>query len=116
MTTMEELMQAALVAPEDRKAMAVRVLRGEPAGGVGEGRKDTERFLTLRECARRLGVSSCSLWRWGVPGHVLGGRRKFRISEVEAYLESNEFRERAAELREEVRGMRAGNKGKDIAR
>ena len=75
MTLTEELMQAALMAPEERKAAAIRVLRGDPSTGSGQERPETERYLTLKECARRLGVSACSLWRWGVPGHELGGRR-----------------------------------------
>ena len=110
MTTMEELMQSALIAPEERKAAAIRVLRGEiplvDAETLRRCAGEAERFLTLKECARRLGVSACSLWRWGVPGHELGGRRKFRMSEVEAYLESEEFRRRAAELREQDRERR----------
>ena len=42
-------------------------------------------------------------WRWGVPGHELGGRRRFRLSEVVAYLESDAFKRRAVELKEERR-------------
>lgn len=100
MSSMEELMQAALVAPEDRRTEALRVLRGD-AGQEAEVDPGPEPYLTLREIGRRLGVSPCSLWRWQVPGHELGGRRRFRLSEVQAYLESDEFRERADELRAE---------------
>jgi hypothetical protein len=60
-----------------------------------------ERYMTLRAVAAQLGVSACSLWRWGVPGHALGGCRRFRMLEVQAYLESEQFRTRAEELREE---------------
>ena len=112
MTLTEELMQAALTAPEERKAAAIRVLRGDPVHEQSAARGDTvERFLTLKECARRLGVSACSLWRWQVPGHELGGRRKFRMTEIEAYLASPEFQRRAAELRadeQEKRGRATG--------
>ena len=93
-------MQAALVAPEERRTEALRVLRGE-AGQKVESDPGPEPYLTLREIGRRLGVSPCSLWRWQVPGHELGGRRRFRLSEVQAYLESDEFKERADELRAE---------------
>lgn len=102
MTAMEELMQAALVAPEARRAEALRVLRGE-AVPVAERESGPEPYLTLREVGRRLGVSPCSLWRWGVPGHELGGRRRFRMSEVSEYLESDAFKRCAVELREERR-------------
>lgn len=102
MSSMEELMQAALVAPEDRRTEALRVLRGDAAqeAGVDPG---PEPYLTLREIGRRLGVSPCSLWRWQVPGHELGGRRRFRLSEVVEYLESDAFKRRAEELKEERR-------------
>jgi predicted DNA-binding transcriptional regulator AlpA len=108
MSVIEELMQAALTAPDDLKARALRVLRGVQQAAPVE--RDTERFLTLKECAKRLGVSSCSLWRWQVPGHELGGRPKFRMSEIEAYLASDTFRRRAAELREQDRARRGGAK------
>ena len=62
---------------------------------------EPERYMTLREVGRKLGISPCSLWRWGVPGHALGGRRRFRLSEVEAYLHSSEFERRAEELRKQ---------------
>ena len=107
MALTEELMAAALTATDERKAAAVRVLRGEPEEkdkSQNPGTRSIEPFLTLKESAKRLGVSACSLWRWGVPGHELGGRRKFRMTEVEAYLQSDDFRRRAAKLRRGKRG------------
>ena len=104
MSALEELMQAALGAPEARRAEALRVLRGQAGlADPADGRVVTEPFITLKEVARLVGCSSCSLWRWGVPGHELGGRRRFRLSEVVAYLESDDFKRRAAELKEERR-------------
>jgi hypothetical protein len=105
MALTEELMAAALTATDERKAAALRALRGDPADKCqGSEVRGPEPFLTLKESAKRLGVSACSLWRWGVPGHELGGRRKFRMTEVEAYLQSDEFRRRAAKLRRGKRG------------
>ncbi len=83
MSVLENLLTAALAAPEEKREHALRVLRAEDAGGTFP-----EPFLTLRETARRIGVSACSLWRWKVPGHEIGGRRRFRLSEVVAYLEA----------------------------
>ena len=99
-----ELLQAILTATDEHKQAALRVLKGsaphpEPLR--------TETFLTLREVGKLLGISPCSLWRWGVPGHELGGRRRFRISEVEAYLNSKEFRKRAQALKEDRAERRA---------
>ncbi len=92
-----ELLQALLVATDAQKHAALRVLLGqEPAESEVAM---PEPYLTLREVGRRLGISSCSLWRWRVPGHELGGRRRFRMSEIQTYLESMEFKERAAELK-----------------
>ena len=91
-----ELLQAIVAATEEQKRAALRLLRGEQT--VQPALPATEPYLTLREVGRRLNVSPCSLWRWGVPGHELGGRRRFRISEVLAYLDSAEFRLRAKSL------------------
>jgi hypothetical protein len=100
MTLTEELITAAVTATDEKKAAALRVLRGESeAAGLRPEIGVPEVFVTLKECGRRLGLSACSLWRWGVPGHELGGRRKFRMTEVEAYLQSKEFKRKAAGLR-----------------
>ena len=99
-----ELLTLLATATEARKLAAVRVLRGEAMlADPGDGNAAAEPFLTLREVGRRLQVSPCSLWRWNVPGHELGGRRRFRMSEVSEYLESDAFKRCAAELKEERR-------------
>ena len=99
--TTNDILAALVAATPERKAAALRALRGEFE--FAEKVPDTEAYLTLREVGRRLGISACSLWRYGVPGHELGGRRRFRMSEVEAYLASDEFKRRAEELKEERR-------------
>lgn len=110
MTMTETLILAILSATDARKAAALRVLRGEAEIGTSKAEsKEPEPFITLKECAKRLGVSACSLWRWGVPGHELGGRRKFRMEEVDAYLQSEKFRVRANELREADSSRRQAN-------
>ncbi len=99
-----DLLTALVGATPDCKEAALRVLRGEaeavePEPMPAPAKPETEPYLTQQECARRLGLSACSLWRWQVPGHELGGRPRFRISEIEAYLGSEAFRQRVAELR-----------------
>lgn len=98
------LLQAMMAAPEELKIAALKTLRGDP---VTKRPVEPERYMTLRGVAKSLGISACSLWRWGVPGHELGGRRRFRISEVQAYLASEAFRKRAAELRQDRKEERA---------
>jgi len=97
-----DFLAALLTAPEERRTEALRVLRGD-AGPSTPADRGPEPYLTLREVGRRLGVSPCSLWRWQVPGHELGGRRRFRLSEVSDYLESAEFKQRADSLKLERR-------------
>jgi predicted DNA-binding transcriptional regulator AlpA len=115
MTLTEEIMQAAFTAPDAQKREALKVLRGETARPDAETIRrcsgQAELYLSLREVARRLGVSACTLWRWGVPGHELGGRRRFRMSEIEAYLASDEFKKRAENLKEDRADARATAKG-----
>ena len=94
------LLQALLTATDEQKAAALQLLQGK----AHHEPDAPEPYLTLREVGRRLGISPCSLWRWRVPGHELGGRRRFRLSEVETYLQSDEFRRRAAELKRERSG------------
>lgn len=105
MTSLEEIMTAAMVAPTDLKAQALRVLRGQAR--VAEPTSTptaSEPLLTLRELAGRIKLSPCTLWRWKVPGHEFGGRRRYRLAEVTAYLRSQEFQRRQMALRAERRG------------
>ena len=124
-----ELLAALLTATVERKHEALKVLKGEPSSADAENLRrcsgQAEPFLTLQEVGRRLNVSACSLWRWNCPGHALGGRRRFRMSEVEAYLASDDFKKRAEELKDERRvpvpettnlpPRRRGRKRKDTA-
>jgi hypothetical protein len=102
-TTTDEFLHALFSASDKHKSRALKILKGEcPEVHVATqvaGRAQVEPYVTLREAARLLGVSACSLWRWGVRGHELGGRPKYRVSEVVEYLESDEFIKKAEELR-----------------
>ena len=102
---MRELVAAVLAMPTERQRATLELLRGEPAQPAQVSLP--ERFETLKEVGRQLGYHPCTLWRFGVPGHTLGGRRRFRVSEVQKYLESPEFKERVAELRAERRAKRS---------
>ncbi len=94
-----ELLQALLTATDKQKYAALSVLKGQMPAEPDVPMP--EPYLTLREVGRRQGISPCSLWRWDVPGHALGGRRRFRMSEVQAYLDSEQFKRRAEELKRE---------------
>jgi predicted DNA-binding transcriptional regulator AlpA len=102
-----DILAALVAATPERKAAALRALRGEVE--IAEKTPDIEAYLSLREVGHRLGISACSLWRYGVPGHELGGRRRFRMSEVVAYLASEEFKRRAQELKEERKATVLGS-------
>jgi hypothetical protein len=92
MSGLEDLVQAAMSASPERRLEALRILRGDfPAS--------SEPYLTLRAVASRLSLNPATLWRWKIPGHRFGGHRRYRMSEVIAYLGSQEFRRHRAALR-----------------
>lgn len=94
-----EFLSALIRAPADSKVAALRVLRGEtPERGLPRS-KAPEPYVGLKDVAAFLGVSARSVWRWGVPGHKLGSRTRFRLSEVAAYTESEAFQRRMEELK-----------------
>ena len=101
-----ELLAAVLAATPDRKSAALRALRGEGEDCGQAKRVLPEPFVTQRELSRHLGLSVPTLWRYRVPKHGLGGRPRFRVSEVLAYLESPEFKVIAEELKAERRAAR----------
>jgi excisionase family DNA binding protein len=58
----------------------------------------TGRLVTARELAEHLGFSAGTIVDWyeagEIPGFKIGGRLRFRISEVEAWLERHRGRAR----------------------
>ena len=113
-----ELLTLLATASGERKMAALRVLRGESSEDRGQKSEvgGPEPYLTLREVGRRLGVSPCSLWRWNVPGHELGGRRRFRVSEVAEYLEGDVLEQHAQALKAERKSEAGGRKSEDRGR
>ncbi len=104
MSALEDLMAAALLATPARRLEALRLLRGEtPLLEPQPAVAPREPYLTLQEVAAELQVNPTTLWRWRVPGHSFGGRLRYRLTEVEAYLRGNAFQRRTAALRAERR-------------
>ena len=100
MNRVEEFLQILLAASDARKEAAMRVLRGH-AQAVEPGSQPLtfEPLLTRAEAARRLGVTRQTLGLWKVPSSSVIGRKRYRLSEIEAYLGSQEFQRRRAALR-----------------
>ena len=110
-TDLEELLAAAIGAPPFLRKQAIGVLRGNTSAVEPRvAPKPPEPYLSLRGVSGSTGISTTSLWRYNIPGHDLGGRRRYLLSEVHAYLKSEEFQRRAAALRAERRN-RSSSKG-----
>jgi hypothetical protein len=115
------LLAAVVAATPERKESALLVLRGDavaargPSSARGYG-VQAEAYVGLRDVAGFLGVSTRSVRRWGVPGHKLGSRTRYRLSEVAGYVESDAFRERVEELKvERANGTRQkGGHGRTV--
>ena len=95
----KKLIEAVFVAPPALQEKALGVLRGETP--VQAPAAAPEPYVTLKICAKAIGISATSLWRYQIPRNKLGGRPKFRISEVATYLESEEFRAVSKRIRTE---------------
>ena len=88
MTTMESLMKEALQAPEERKAEAIRVLRGEVPEAAARP-VTGPLLLGMGEAAKLLGVSRPTLWRILQVGTIVKvelfpGSYRVRREDVEA--------------------------------
>lgn len=80
---------AAMAATPEQTEMALRILQGKDV--TEKTIPSAERFITATEMAKVLGFSRTTLWRWKLPCHPLRGRPRYRISEVLAYMQSQEF-------------------------
>ena len=98
MTGLEDLVAAAMSAPPERREEALRLLQGNLP--------KPEPYLSLIDLGRRLGFSTRTLSRWQIPSHDLGTSKRYRLSEVEAFLKSEAFLRRQAALRAERRDER----------
>jgi hypothetical protein len=98
----EELLKSAIAAPPVLQRAALGVLQGYLVA-MEPGAQPTaiEPLLTQRALAKLTGLSVPTLWRYRVPSHDVGGRPRYRLGEVLAYLESDEFKRRAASIRAE---------------
>lgn len=95
MTLIEEVMQATLAAADDRKQVALRVLRGETLESAA--RPTTGPLLLgMGAGARFLGVSRATLWRACLAG---------RIQKIELFPGSYRVR------REDLEALAAGKMG-----
>jgi hypothetical protein len=95
-----EILQALVTADDDRKAAALRILRGDAPEPPAPR---PEPLLTLKDLSRELNLHPATVWRWRVPCRRLGSRPRYRMSEVEAYIGSPEFQERIRECKAERR-------------
>lgn len=89
-----ELLQALMSATDEQREAALKLLQGQ----LVSPEPTIEPYLTLKAAARKLNLHPSTLWRWGVPKHDLGGRPRFLISEIQAYLQSDEFKRKATAL------------------
>jgi excisionase family DNA binding protein len=90
--TMEALIKAALVAPNERRALALQVLRGEIEVRSGSVRPEGAQLLTMRRGAEFLGVSRATLWRLIHAGRIptmelTPGTRRLRRADLEAFVD-----------------------------
>lgn len=101
----QELLAAVLAAPDAKKNEALRVLRGETMEPATRPELP-EPYRSMTEIVKLSGISRSSWDRWGAPGHVLGGRKRYRLTECLAYLDTPEFKARAETLKRQRRAMR----------
>jgi len=96
MSLIEQIMQTALTAPEDRKAAALKVLNGE-AGIADPDNEDRNRPTTgpalmgMGEAARFMGISRPTLWRVIHAGRLgkvelFPGSYRVRRADIEALI------------------------------
>jgi predicted DNA-binding transcriptional regulator AlpA len=98
-----EFLAVAMAAAPELVERALRVLKGEGSQGATK----CEPFVTASSVSRLTGISRSTLWRWKLPGHVLGGRKRYRMGEVLAYLESPAFKALAASISTVQKGVKS---------
>lgn len=93
MSLLEELMGVALTASEDRRAEALRLLRGEVAA-TPSPRSEGPLLLAMGQAAKYMGVSRPTMWRMIRDGRlekveILPGSFRMRRADLDAYVAGN---------------------------
>jgi predicted DNA-binding transcriptional regulator AlpA len=94
MSALENLMTAALGAPEERRAEALRVLKGEVP--VAERKPSSGPLLIgMSRASEMLGVSRATMWRMLKRGtfekiEILPGSYRLRRADLEAFVQNNQ--------------------------
>lgn len=72
---------------------------------VGETLLEIERWLSVEEIAKHLGVSKETIYRWAekskIPAHKVGRQWKFRVSDVDSWV----MADKASEDRLKYKGV-----------
>lgn len=115
MSAMEDLMSAALSAPEDRKTQALKVLKGEVAA-TPSPRSEGPLLLGMGAAANYLGCGRTSLWRMIQAGRlekveILPGSYRIRRGDLDRYVEENGVR---AAGRTELSDVGAGKHATEV--
>jgi len=113
MTTADQWVQAWPGASEQRRKLAVDMLKGVTGEDVHTAVR-TEPYRSAKFMQRKYDASGTSFWRWSVPHIRIGNRVRYLESEVDAYMRSEAFQMRLQELREE-RAARAGKTSRKTA-
>ena len=98
-----EFLAVAMSAAPELVERALGILKGEGPQWVNK----CEPFVTASSVSKMTGISRSTLWRWKLSGHVLGGRKRYRMGEVLAYLESPAFKALAASISTVQKGVKS---------
>lgn len=81
---------------DTNKVAALQILNGRPNH---QQEHVTQKYLTLKSVAEQLGFHPSTLWRLGVLsiGHSFGGKKRYILEEVRAFLSAKEMKLHASQ-------------------
>lgn len=81
-----------MAASSERLNAALKILKGETLPSGNTKSHAPEKFVSLAQAARELGINRMTLDRYRCPSHNHFSCKRYRISEILAYFESDTFR------------------------
>ena len=102
-----DLLAAIAQATDEQQEAALRALKG------GDDSKSEEKLISIRQLGCLLGVHPTTIWRWDIPCHHIGTRRRYKLSEALEYLQSQEFADlhgrRKNQIKDNAQTMRSSH-------
>lgn len=95
--SLDAFMASYFAASDDRKNAALKAAMNA-LNGKSPVEQTHELYLNARQIAQRYGINEATVWRWKFPAVSWGGIKRYKASDCDAYLVSDQLKKHRVDL------------------